>query len=446
MIMKIGKRLIKSLISTLLCFAIAPLLPQGALFYSAISALQCLQIDQKSTKSMAMQRTMGTFIGAFYGLGVQLLAQTGQFSNESYIYYLVVAFITMMVLYTASRMGFKNSAYFSAVVFLSITAVHRGDNSLLEFVLSRVVATLAGVAIGIGVNSFELPRIKQKDVLLVSGLDGTLFKTGEKICDSTRIMLNRMIDQGALFTVASLRTPASIIEATPGINLDLPVVACNGAILYDIKKNKYLKSMPIGRELGHIVSCLLKSQGIHVFTNCLIDDVLLIYYGEFNNPVEKEIFDKCKTSPYRNYVHESHYLDASKPLYYMAIDKTEKLDKAVDALKNAPFARQIKVLFHPAPGYPGYSFLKVYRHDVSKSAMLEYLQVLIKAKSIVTCGSIENQYDIFVEEGDFNTTITRLERVFKPLWPIGINPGFPKPLDFIELIFFTYRNIIGKNV
>ena len=414
--MRIGKRLIKSLVSMVLCFTVGLFMPASAPFYSAISALSCLQVDQKSTKVMAIQRTMGTFIGAIYGLLVQLVGQIGLFPDSSYGYYLMVSLVTMFVLYTASAFNLKSSAYFSAVVFLSITVVHSGDASLLGFVFSRVCATLVGVAIGIGVNSFTLPTRKQKDVLLVSGLDGTLFKAGDKISDATRIMLNRMIEQGALFTISSLRTPASIIEATPGINLKLPVVACNGAVLYDIKNNKYLKSLPLDEELGRTVSQFLKKQGLHVFENCLLDNVLFIHYGRFNNPVERRIFDKCQTSPYRNYIHEKYRLDEALPLYYMVVDKTARLQVVANRIANAPFANRIRVVLYPAPEYPGYSYLKIYRHDVSKKAMLNYLQEKIKAKDIVTCGSIPNYYDICIEEGDFHGAITKLARVFKPLW------------------------------
>lgn len=419
--MKIGKRLVKSLAAMVLCFTVALFMPAGAAFYSAISALQCLQVDSKSTRVTALGRTMGTLIGAFYGLCVQLLGLTGIFLHGSYLYYLMVSLVTVMVLYTAALLNYKSSAYFSAVVFLSITVVHRGDASLMAFVASRVSATLVGVAIGIGVNSLELPRRKQKDVLLVSGLDGTLFKPGGQIGDVTRIMLNRMIEQGAMFTISSLRTPASIIEATPGINLNLPVVACNGAVLYDIKQNRYLKSLPLDPELGATISRFLKGQGLHVFANCLIDNVLVIHYGEFNNPVEACIFEKCRTSPYRNYIHESHHIGDALPLYYMVIEQTAKLQAVAIRLKNAPFATRIKVLFYPAADYPGYSYLKIYRSDVSKKAMLDCLQQLIKAERIVTCGSVKDYYDICIEEGDFDTAIMALARVFKPLRGFGIS-------------------------
>lgn len=438
-IMRIGKRLVKSLVAMVLCFTVAPIMPAGAAFYSSISALQCLQVDSRSTKVMAMGRTMGTLIGAFYGICVQLLGITGIFLNGSYLYYLMVSLVTVMVLHTASVFNYKSSAYFGAVVFLSITVVHRGDAGLMAFVASRVSATMVGVAIGIGVNSLELPRHKQKDVLLVSGLEGTLFKPGGQIGDATRIVLNRMIEQGAMFTIASLRTPASIIEAIPGINLNLPVVACNGAVLYDIKQNRYLKSLPLNRELGETICDFLKSQGLHVFANCLIDNVLVIHYGKFNNPVEASIFEKCRTSPYRNYIHESHYIADSRPLYYMVIEQTVKLQAVAIRLKNEPFASQIKVLFYPSGDHPGYSYLKIYRNDVSKKAMLDCLQQLIKAERIVTCGSVKNYYDICIEAGDFDTAIKRLDRVFKPLGGAGISK-----LQLKRLIFQSQGNIMGK--
>ena len=53
--------------------------------------------------------------------------------------------------------------------------------------------------------------------------------------------INVMIEDGMLFTVSSMRTVPIILESIPGINLKLPIIAMDGAVLFDIHQKKYLK-------------------------------------------------------------------------------------------------------------------------------------------------------------------------------------------------------------
>ena len=50
---------------------------------------------------------------------------------------------------------------------------------------------------------------------------------------SARI-LNRLIGQGMLFTVATARTPATVVDLLAGVDLRLPAVLMTGTLLYDV--------------------------------------------------------------------------------------------------------------------------------------------------------------------------------------------------------------------
>ncbi|MEI3192764.1 MAG: hypothetical protein V8S22_01595 [Lachnospiraceae bacterium] len=106
----------------------------------------------------------------------------------------LIALFTGVVLYSTVVMKISHTAYFSCVVFVSITVMHITDESPLLFVLNRVFDTLLGVALGFAVNSFHLPRKKNKDVLYVSGLDDTLLGSGQKLSSDNKVELNRVID------------------------------------------------------------------------------------------------------------------------------------------------------------------------------------------------------------------------------------------------------------
>jgi len=74
----IGARIMKSAIAVALCmlvYFVRTLLPigNGIPFYGALAALWCIQPYNDTTKNNAVQRSVGTLIGAGYGLVFLLL-------------------------------------------------------------------------------------------------------------------------------------------------------------------------------------------------------------------------------------------------------------------------------------------------------------------------------------------------------------------------------------
>ena len=65
-------------------------------------------------------------------------------------------------------------SYLSCVVLMSITIVHDTDTSLFYFVYNRVLETIIGILVSLCINRVQLPRRHEKDILLVTGLDGSL--------------------------------------------------------------------------------------------------------------------------------------------------------------------------------------------------------------------------------------------------------------------------------
>lgn len=125
-------RAVKSAVAVGLCLVIYALRGfQGIPFYSALAALQCMQPYHAGTKKMALQRLTGTLIGSVYGLFLLLLQirQSDHRPGPYLLYCLAVSLGVVAALYTAVALHKKNAAYFSGLVFLSITVVHIGDEN-----------------------------------------------------------------------------------------------------------------------------------------------------------------------------------------------------------------------------------------------------------------------------------------------------------------------------
>ena len=74
--------------------------------------------------------------------------------------------------------------------------------------------------------------------LFVTDLDGTLINSKREVPKKSVEILNKLIDKGVNFTVATARTPATAVEILQDLNLKLPVALMNGVLIYDTKEEK----------------------------------------------------------------------------------------------------------------------------------------------------------------------------------------------------------------
>ena len=182
-----------------------------------------------------------------------------------------------------------------------------------------------------------------------------------------------------------------------------------------MEKKRYLHACVLPRELALRCEAVFRAQGIHCFLNGVLDDNLMIYYGEFHHETERAIFEKLRTSPYRNYVSRSYYKDCPI-VYLMGIDLTERLQALYDALGEAGLLEQVKVRFYPAAEDPGYSYLKIYERSASREAMLERLKQDLGMERSVVLTTQEGCGDVVIR-GGANQAVKRLGRLFEPyLW------------------------------
>ena len=448
----IGMRMVKTAAAVLICLLVSMAVDREDMrIYSSIAALLCVQPYAEDTKRMAIQRIVGTAIGSVFGIATLLLEMDLDIQG-TLVGYIVIAAVTVPNLWIAVVLKSSNAAALSGIVFLSITVTHVTDASPWIFAWYRASETLVGIAVGIAVNAFQLPRRKRRDMLFVSGLDGLLLTEQGTLTPYSRVSLNRMLDDGMQFTLSTMRTPASVREATRDLRLRLPVIVMDGAALYDMEKKRYLHACVLPRELALRCEAVFRAQGIHCFLNGVLDDNLMIYYGEFHHETERAIFEKLRTSPYRNYVSRSYYKDCPI-VYLMGIDLTERMQALYDALGEAGLLEQVKVRFYPAAEYPGYSYLKIYERSASREAMLERLkQDLGMERSVVLttqegCGDVvirggANQAvtDVQIEEtlsrfgaGDFlllQNETNGLEQLMEKAAGKGIRIAFnPSPID-----------------
>ena len=397
----IGMRIIKSALGVLICFAIYFMRgKQGAPFYSALAVLWCIQNQTKNTVQNALQRTVGTGIGAAYGLIYILIKQRVPQLGDSFLHYCIISIALIPIIYTTVVIKQKKASYFSCVVFLSIVVNHLMDENPYIFVANRSLDTLIGIFVGLVLNSVCIHGEYDRDTLFIADVDRAMDGLSTGITPFSQIMIKNMLEKGMLLTFMTLRTPAGFLEGMPDIKPKLPIIAMDGAILYDIKENRYPKVYVISAEHACNIESFVRSRGFNIFTTIILEDVLIIYYDELKNTAEIDIYEKMHKSPYRNYLNKERPKD-HPVVYMMCVDETRKIEQLVEDIKRSDIYEELKILSYPSDDYKGYSYIKIYSKNASVQNMTDYLRNMTGAEETLTFGDNDrNKTDYCYTECD----------------------------------------------
>lgn len=89
---------------------------------------------------------------------------------------------------------------------------------------------------------------KFKGFLICTDCDGTLTNSDGKVSKANADAIKYFQDEGGLFTLATGRFPHYAKTFESQIHVNAPIVSLNGALLYDIKQDKVIRTWTMKRE------------------------------------------------------------------------------------------------------------------------------------------------------------------------------------------------------
>ncbi|WP_317855425.1 HAD hydrolase family protein [Chakrabartyella piscis] len=386
---QIGFRIIKTAIAVGLCLAIHLLVGgEGTPIFSSVAAIICMQPQVENSLTVSINRIIGTVIGAIFGLMVSLLYNVLPWDGEWLRYFLVTVTI-IPVMYTTLLIKKPGAAALACVALISVN-LSVGMGTPFECAWNRSVETSMGVLVCLAVNVFQLPRRREKDILFVSGFDDAIFMEGVGISPYSMFELNEVLRQGLAFTIATERTPANLMADLQEIHLKHPIIAMDGAVLYDMEQKRYLKCRGLSTDMVVTIEKTLKEMDVHYFLNVVWQDVLLIYHKDFKNEEEKRLYERARLSPHRNYVYGDHPNEGTVVYFLVVVpeyqaNKIEQALQALDTKGELHFIREYNEISS------GYCSLKIYNARATKEEMLKYLRKQVPQKKLVVFGGKKSE-------------------------------------------------------
>ena len=388
---RVGMRMIKTAMAVCICFMIYFLRgEEGVPVFSTIAAIICMQPQVENSRQAAFNRTVGTLVGAVFAVAIVYLVREIPW-HYRFFRYVVISFTIIPVMYMTVLLRKTGATALSGIVLLSICLSNHGQPPIVD-AMARSIETIIGILVSLGVNSLHLPRKKAEDFLFVTGFDGALYDEKEGITPYVSFELKQMLQDGLPFTIVTERTPAALVSDLKGVDLKLPVIAMDGAVLYDVKDKRYLATNGLDREVADASCAHADQKGYHYFRNVVWQNVLLIYYNDFKdfkNEAEKQTYLSNRRSPYRNYVNGEVPEDGIV-VYILLVLKDEEADELERELREKDARKELHFLRDKSETPEEYCHFKIYHKNATKEFMLQRLMETIPQKKYVAFGSNKN--------------------------------------------------------
>lgn len=228
--------------------------------------------------------------------------------------------------------------------------------------------------------------------LYVSDLDGTLLNADSRVSPASVAMLNEAISGGALFTVATARTPATVSWLLKDINLRLPLVVMTGAAIWDPVSDTYLDTCFHRHEDVVRLLEIYRRHGLPTFIYTLRGNKIHIYHIGSLSEAELRFIDERKDSPYKTF-HITEDGESALPprldnvVLLFALQPAEAAARAFEEIKTVA---DINTVFYHDLFDPSVGFIEAFPKEATKAKGIQRLRSRLNAARTVCFGDNYN--------------------------------------------------------
>ena len=229
--------------------------------------------------------------------------------------------------------------------------------------------------------------------LYVSDLDGTLLDDNSKLSAVTVATLNRIVEElGGLFTVATARTPATVVPLMQEVHARLPFIVIGGSAMWNPVTGTYEHTRGIDDMTVNAVADVFGRHGAHPFIYRRHGSMLHAHHYGPMSPQEERFVEERRHLPLKKFIlDDCDYLHSDdEALLIFSLNKYAVLKAIANDLKATVPTCSVMLyhdIFDESEGY-----LEIFTAGTSKAHAISELAREVGAGRVVVFG--DNRNDI----------------------------------------------------
>lgn len=248
--------------------------------------------------------------------------------------------------------------------------------------------------------------VEKSRTLYVSDLDGTLLGDDSRLSAETVSTLNRIIGElGGLFTVATARTPATVVPLMQQVHARLPYIVIGGSAMWNPMLGAYEHTHGIDEATVDAVADVFDRHGAHPFIYRRHGNSMLHthHYGPMSAQEQRFVTERQHLSLKRFFLNDSDYRHSDdEALLIFSMNKYATLSTIADDLRAMVPTCSVMVyhdIFEESEGY-----LEIFTAGTSKAAAIRCLAREVGAARVVVFG--DNLNDIaMLQAADYSVAV-----------------------------------------
>ena len=224
--------------------------------------------------------------------------------------------------------------------------------------------------------------------LYVTDMDGTLLGADSRVSAYSAKLISRLSTEGALITVATARTPATVQILLADTYMRLPAIVITGAALWDRERLKYINPILTLPETSAKIFNLCHKYGINPFRYTLNDSgEMLVYHNGTMSRQDKGFIDDRLNLGLKNFVLDNETgleAELQRTILHFAMGERERVFALANELRTTANC-SVSCYTDNFEGVET-ALIEVFAPNVSKAAAVKRLATEVGAERIVVFG------------------------------------------------------------
>ncbi len=251
-----------------------------------------------------------------------------------------------------------------------------------------------------------------KNILFMTDLDGTLLNDKKEISPVSAEILNSLTEKGLKLSISTARTPATLEGILAGLKLKYPLCCMNGAAIYDMKKEKYIKYYPLKYEIVLKLTDICRHAEISPFVHIIKDNRLFVCYENIESEAAEDFHRERQGLRLKTYIHAPYSPKYGDAVYLTLLGEEAKIREILAEIDSEGLSACLGLNFYGDIYNEGFYYLEICDKMASKKTGLRFLKEYSGAEEVYAFGDNLNDLPM-LEEADRRFAVENAVREVK---------------------------------